>query len=152
MKYKGCLLAVRNIVESRHFYEKVLHQNILMDIGPHVTFEGISLQQGYAELIGIPSDSVCERSHNFQVYFEVEDLDAMYAELKSTPGLQWVHEIREYPWGQRDIRVYDPDKHIVEIAEDMGVVIKRFLAQGLSAQAVAERTMFPTEMVEQYIS
>ncbi|MNF16443.1 hypothetical protein D3C80_2194590 [compost metagenome] len=76
----------------------------------------------------------------------------MYAELKRTPGLLWVHEIREYPWGQRDIRVYDPDKHIVEIAEDIGVVIKRFIEQGMSVEEVSKRTMFPIEVVKQYVS
>ena len=33
----------------------------------------------------------------------------------------------EYPWGQRDFRLYDPDKHIIEIAEDMNTVIRRFI-------------------------
>lgn len=65
-------------------------------------------------------------------------------------GLQWVHEIREYPRGQRDIRVYDPDMHIVEVAEDMGTVIKRFFSQGMTAKEVARRTMYPLEVVEQY--
>lgn len=150
MKYQGCLLAVRDISASKHFYENVLHQSAIMDIGVHVTFEGFSLQQGYAELIGIDADSVKDQSHNFQVYFEVEDLDKVYAELKSIPNLQWLHEIKEYPWGQRDIRIYDPDKHIVEIAEDMNTVIKRFLQQGMSVEEAAERTMFPIEVVKQY--
>ena len=151
MKYQGCLLAVRDISASKHFYENVLHQCAIMDIGVHVTFEGFSLQQGYAELIGIDTDSVKDQSHNFQVYFEVEDLDKVYAELKNISNLQWLHEIKEYPWGQRDIRVYDPDKHIVEIAENMNTVIKRFLQQGMSVEEVAERTMFPIEAVKQYL-
>jgi predicted enzyme related to lactoylglutathione lyase len=150
MKYQGCLLSVNDIAASKHFYENVLHQNIIMDIGVHVTFEGFSLQQGYAELVGLSVDSVKEQSHNFQVYFEVEDLDKAYAEMKSLSSLQWVHEIKEYPWGQRDIRVYDPDNHIVEIAEDMNTVIKRFFNRGMSAEEVAERTMFPLEIVKQY--
>ena len=65
--------------------------------------------------------------------------------------LNWIHEIKEYSWGQRDIRIYDPDKHIVEIAEDIGVVIKRFAAQGMTLEEVAERTMFPIEVVKQYL-
>ena len=141
MKYQGCLLAVRDISVSKNFYEKVLHQNAIMDIGVHVTYEGFSLQQGYAELVGIETESVKERSHNFQVYFEVEDLDKVYAETRDIPDLQWVHEIKEYPWGQRNIRIYDPDLHIVEIAEDMNTVFKRFFSQG---------TMFPLEAVKQY--
>lgn len=152
MKYQGCLLAVKDISASKHFYEKVLHQKVIMDIGVHVTFEDFSLQQGYAELVGIAVDSVKEQSHNFQVYFEVENLDEVFAELKSISNLQWVHEIKEYPWGQRDIRVYDPDKHIVEIAEDMAAVIKRFFNQGMSTEEVATRTMFPIEVIKQYAS
>ena len=91
-----------------------------------------------------------EQSHNFQIYFEVENLDEIFDEMKSISGLQWVHEIKEYPWGQRDIRIYDPDKHIVEIAEDMNTVIKRFFSQGMSSEEVAKRTMFPLEVVKQY--
>lgn len=150
MKYQGCLLAVRDISVSRHFYETVLHQKVMMDIGEHITFEGFSLQQGYARLIGMPADSVKEQSHNFQLYFEVEDLDSVYAGLKRISALQWVHEIKEYPWGQRDIRLYDPDRHIVEIAEEMAAVIRRFFDQGMSAEEVAGRTMFPLEVVKQY--
>lgn len=147
MKYQGCLLAVRDISVSKHFYENVLHQSAIMDIGVHVTYEGFSLQQDYAGLIGIAADRVKYQSHNFQVYFEVEDLDEVYTELKSIPYLQWVHEIKEYPWGQRAIRIYDPDRHIVEIAEDLYIVMKRFLKQGMSVEEVAGRTMCPIEMV-----
>ncbi|MDR1002043.1 MAG: VOC family protein [Oscillospiraceae bacterium] len=151
MKYQGCLLAVRDIAASKHFYEEVLHQKAVMDIGAHVTFEGFSLQQGYAELVGLSGDSVKEQSHSFQVYFEVEDLDEVYSEFKGVSNLRWVHEIKEYPWGQRDIRVYDPDGHIAEIAEDMTTVIRRFLEQGMSEEEVAKRTMFPLDVVKQYI-
>ena len=152
MKYQGCLLAVKDMAVSKNFYEKILHQKILMDIGVHVSFEGFSLQEGYAELIGMPLGKVQEGANNFQVYFEVEDLDKVYEELKGIPDLQWVHELKEYPWGQRDIRLYDPDKHIVEIAEDMGVVIKRFLKEGMSLEEVASRTMYPVEFVKHYMS
>lgn len=149
MKYQGCLLAVKDISVSRNFYEKVLHQNIIMDVGEHITFKGFSLQEGYAGLIGVAADSVAEQSHNFQVYFETEDLDGIYEELKRTDGLQWVHEIKEYPWGQRDIRLYDPDRHIVEIAEDMNTVIRRFSSQGMPPEEIAARTMLPLEIVKQ---
>ena len=151
MKYQGCLLAVKDISASKYFYEKVIHQNVIMDIGEHVSFEGFSLQQGYAEIIGIAPGSVKMQENNFQLYFEVENIEEVYVEMKTISELKWVHEIKEYPWGQRDIRVYDPDMHIVEIAEDMAVVIKRFLGMGMSKEEVAARTMFPLEVVEQYI-
>lgn len=150
MKYQGCLLAVKDIAVSKHFYEEVLHQNAIIDMGVHVTFEGFSLQQGYAEIVGVQADSVKEQSHNFQLYFEVEDLDSVFGEMRNITDLHWVHKIKEYPWGQRDIRVYDPDRHIVEIAEAMNSVIQRFISQGMMVEEVAARTMFPVEIVKQY--
>ena len=150
MKYQGCLLAVKDIAVSKHFYEKVLHQNAIIDMGVHVTFEGFSLQQGYAEIVGVQADSVKEQSHNFQLYFEVEDLASVFGEMRNITDLHWVHKIKEYPWGQRDIRVYDPDRHIVEIAEAMNSVIQRFISQGMTVEEVAARTMFPVEIVKQY--
>ena len=148
MKFQGCLLAVKDMVKSRQFYEEVMKQPVMMDAGKHVGYGGFSLQQGYDKLIGIQADSILQRSHNFQVYFEVEDLDTVYKRLKELPELKWVHEIKEYPWGQRDIRVYDPDMHIVEIAEDMNMVIKRFLDQGMTVEQAAERSMYPIEAVK----
>ena len=49
---------VRDISASKCFLEKVLHQKAIMDIGKHVAFEGISLQQGYAKLVGVAANSV----------------------------------------------------------------------------------------------
>lgn len=148
MKYQGCLLSVKDMEASKRFYQEALGQKILMDIGAHVSFEGFSLQQGYAELIGIPVESVVTKSHNFQLYFEVENLDETFDKLKSMEDLKWVHEIIEYPWGQRDIRIYDPDMHIIEIAESMESVIKRFLSQGMSIEEISERTMYPLDTLK----
>ena len=148
IKYQGCLLSVKDMEASKCFYQEVLGQKIIMDMGVHVSFEGFSLQQGYAELVGIPAESVMTKSHNFQLYFEVENLNEMYDKLKSMEGLQWVHEITEYPWGQRDIRIYDPDMHIVEIAESMESVIKRFLSQGMPVEEISKRTMYPMDVLK----
>ena len=40
--------------------------------------------------------------------------------------------LKEDEWGQRSIRFYDPDKHIIDVGESMKVVIKRFLLSGVS--------------------
>ena len=53
MKYQGCLLAVKDISASKSFYETVLHPNVVIDIGKHVTFESFFLQQEYAKIIGM---------------------------------------------------------------------------------------------------
>ena len=149
MKYQGCLLAVKDMATSKNFYENVLAQKVVMDLGVHVSFEGFSLQQGFDEVIGISANSVKSKEHNFQLYFELDDLDAAFEKMKSIPELEWVHEIKEYAWGQRDFRVYDPDYHIIEIAESMESVVKRFLGQGMSVEEVSKKTMYPLDVLKQ---
>ena len=48
--------------------------NFFERFGAHGTFEGFSLEQGYAEIAGAPVDRVKEQSHDFQVYFRSRTL------------------------------------------------------------------------------
>jgi len=151
MIYGGTLISVSDMERSKIFYEKVMEQTVEMDLGVHVSFEnGLSLQSNYEELVGVKLEAKA-KPNNFQLYFEVEDLDAWEDKLKSLEGIEFLHGIKEYPWGQRVMRFYDYDKYIVEVAESMESVAKRFLSQGLSAEETAERTMFPVEFVEQLL-
>ena len=151
MKYCGTLISVADMAKSKNFYEKVMEQKVLMDLGVHVAFEnGLSLQSNYEELVGVKLAAHAQ-PNNFELYFEVESLDSWEAKLKSTEGIEFIHASKEYPWGQRVIRFYDYDKYIVEVAESMESVAKRFLAQGLSVEETAARTMFPVEFVKQLL-
>ena len=148
MQYQGTLIAVSDMEKAKHFYETVMEQKIMMDLGVHVSFErGLSLQSNYAELVGADLPSKAQ-PNNFQLYFEVEDLDYWQDKISNTEGIEFIHKAKEYPWGQRVIRFYDYDKFIVEVAESMASVAKRFLAKGLSIEETAERTMFPVEFVK----
>ena len=64
-------------------------------------------------------------------------------------GVEFVHPLREQPWGQRVVRIYDPDRHIIEVGEPMSVVVSRLLGQGMSVEQAAERTGMPVEAVQQ---
>ena len=59
----------------------------------------------------------------------------------------YVHKLHEHSWGQRVIRFYDPDGHIIEAAEKLDVVIARFVAQGLSPKETADRMGIPLDFV-----
>ncbi|MTK10109.1 MAG: glyoxalase/bleomycin resistance/dioxygenase family protein [Hungatella sp.] len=147
MQYQGTLIAVSDMEKAKQFYETVMEQKVIMDLGVHVAFGGFSLQSNYAELVGadLPGKT---QPNNFQLYFEVEDLDYWQNKISSTEGIEFIHKAKEYPWGQRVMRFYDYDKFIVEVAESMASVAKRFLAQGLSFEETAERTMYPVEFVK----
>lgn len=148
MKYCGTLISVSDIKKSKEFYENVMEQKIVMDMGTHVSFEnGLSLQSGYEELVGVKLN-VCIRPNNFQLYFEVTDLECWEEKLKSVEEIEFIHESKEYPWGQRGFRFYDFDGYIIEVSESMESVARRYLAQGISVEETAERTMFPVEFVK----
>lgn len=59
-----------------------------------------------------------------------------------------MHDIKEYPWGQRVVRFYDPDQHIIEVGESMENVARKLFKQDLSIEEVAERTQHPLEFVK----
>jgi len=124
-----------------------------MDFGLNVGFkDGFALWQvdhAFQMILGHAPDSV-ERlgRQNYELYFETEDLEGASSHLLEA-GVEFVHPLREQPWGQRVFHVYDPDGHIVELGEPMSAVIARLLGKGMSAEAVAERTAMPLEIVQQ---
>lgn len=151
MKYQGTLISVSDMEKAKHFYETVMEQKVMNDLGVHVAFEsGLSLQSNYEELVGesLPAKA---QPNNFQLYFEVENLDYWLDKISNTEGIEFIHKAKEYPWGQRVMRFYDYDKYIVEVSESMASVVRRFLAEGLSVEETAERTMFPVDFVKSLV-
>ena len=59
----------------------------------------------------------------------------------------YVHPLFEHRWGQRVVRFYDPDKHIIEVGEKLDAVILRFMEDGLSAEETAARMDIPVDFV-----
>ena len=84
--------------------------------------------------------------NNFELYFEEDDFDKFTDKLKEY-DIEYVHPIMEHSWGQRVVRFYDPDKHIIEVGENMKVVCKRFLDSGMTPEQVAKRMDVPMKFV-----
>lgn len=149
MKYEGTLIAVSDLERAKKFYVEVLEQKIALDAGTHIAFEsGVSLQLNYSALVGVDFHEH-RQSNNFQLYFEVEEIDDWNKKLRKIEELEFLHDAKEYPWGQKSLRFYDYDKHIIEVGESMKSVVKRFSSQGLSIEETAKRTMHPIEFVKQ---
>ena len=58
-----------------------------------------------------------------------------------------VHPVVEQPWGQRAIRFYDPDRHMIEVGEDLVQVVGRFRDQGMTPVEIAARMDVPADFV-----
>ena len=151
--YRSCVIFVQDIAVSRRFYEELLGQAVETDFGSSVDLQdGFNLlqidhafQTVYARA---PDTAERLRQGNHELHFETADAKALSDRL-SKAGVEFVHPLREMPWGKRIFRVRDPDGHTVAVGEPMTAVIARLLDEGMSAQAVAERTGMPLEIVKQ---
>jgi len=63
-------------------------------------------------------------------------------------NVEVIHSIMEHPWGQRAFRIRDVDYHIVEIAESMESVVRRFKLQGMSLEEIAEKSMMSIPFIK----
>ena len=148
MKYEGVCIAVKDVNLSKKFYQDLFDLEIFQDYGINVSFGGLSLQQEFDWLTGVPKESILEKAHNMELYFEEDDFDNFIKKLKSFSEIEYVHDVIEHFWGQRAIRFYDPDFHIIEVGENMKLVCKRFLEQGMSIEEVAKKTLFSEKFVQ----
>lgn len=151
MKLKNPLLVVSDIERSVEFYKKVLGLHKIMDFGANVTLTGgLCLQSLESWTEFIDNKNITFESNSFEIYFEEEDFDAFFEKIK-TLDLKYVHPVKEHSWGQRVVRFYDPDMHIIEVGEDIKNVCKRFLAEGMTPEQVAERMDVPPSFVNSCI-
>jgi catechol 2,3-dioxygenase-like lactoylglutathione lyase family enzyme len=149
MKFVCPLLAVSNLEASKKFYQQVLNQTVVLDLGWNVTFSGgFALQLNFPDIIGIDKTTVKAQSHNFELYFEEDDFEGFVEKLKTLPDVQYVHAPKKHAWQQRVVRIYDPDMHIIEVGESMAVIAKRFLDHGLSVEETAKIIQHPVEFVK----
>jgi catechol 2,3-dioxygenase-like lactoylglutathione lyase family enzyme len=151
LKFISPLIVVEDMTRSRQFYEQILEQKVKFDFGVDVAFEGdftIHLKSHFQSLLGDAAKyPITSKAHNGELYFDSDDIESTYQRLQAA-GVEFIEGIREQPWGQRAMRLYDPDGHILEIGEPMDVTVRRFHRQGWSTERIAEKTGMPLEFIE----
>ena len=154
LKYIGPILTVDEIAPSRYFYEQLLGQKVTFDFGVNVSFEGgfaIHLKSHFQSLLGDAAHyPVTSKANNGDLVFEVDEIEPLYQRLEQAE-VEFIHAIQEQPWGQRVMRLYDPDGHMIEIGETMEEVVRRLHSQGLSVESIREKTAMPGEFVAHVI-
>ena len=147
MKYTSTLIAVSDMKKSKQFYHDVMGMKVVADFGANVTLDGgLVMQTMDTWKSFIRTDKVLLPNNAGELYFEEEDLDAFLENLKQF-DICYVHPLFEHRWGQRVVRFYDPDRHIIEVGEKLNTVILRFMEQGLSAEETAIRMDIPLDFV-----
>ena len=148
-KYNGSVFFVDNVEKSKRFYTDILGQKIEMDFGRCVGFiGGFSIwKRSYAlKMMDLKEEDTSTNKNDAELYFEIEDLDTLFAKLKRE-RIKFVHDIIKQPWEQRCFRIYDPDNHIIEFAEPMTIVIERLYDEGLTHNQIVKKSLMPIEIV-----
>lgn len=140
MKHICMLISVSDIDAARKFYEELFGLEVFQNYGKNIAFTcGLALQQDFDWLVNIPKEKVLKKSNNAEVVFEEQDFDGFLNKLKEYPEIEYLGEVIEHSWGQRVIRFYDLDEHLIEVGEDMQMVVKRFLASGMTMEEVSAK-------------
>ena len=119
MKLKNILFVVNDIEKSKKFYQELFGLRVITDFGENVILtEGLVLQQKNVWQDGIKKE-VAFGGHDAELYFEESDMDGFISKLKNTDlDIEFVGDkIPDHPWGGRVVRIYDPDRHVIEIGE-----------------------------------
>ena len=147
MELKNPMLVVTDMDKTVAFYKNVLGLQVVMDFGANkVLTGGLALQtlDTYREFIG--TDDISFGGNHFEIYFEEDEFDKFADNLRNC-NVQYVHPVKEHAWGQRVVRFYDPDRHIIEVGENMKTVCKRFIDSGMTPEQTADRMDVPIEYV-----
>ena len=148
MKYQSTLLAVTNMERSKAFYCDLLGREVVADFDANVTLSGgITLQTMDTWKEFLNTQKVALPNNAGELYFVTEDMDAFLPHLERWQ-VQYVHRLKEHSWGQRVVRFYDPDGHIIQVGEELEQVAKRFLSQGMTLEQVAQRMDVPMSFLQ----
>ena len=152
IRYISAVLFVKDMAISRQFYEGIFGQKVDTDFGKNVGYtSGLALWEA-----GVAHQIIYDREYtgsaplgqqNFEIYFESDDIEAAWQELQAA-GVTVIQPLYEQPWGQRTLRIADPDGHIVDVGEPMPLAIKRLAAQGLDHAAINAKTMMSIPVIK----
>ena len=151
MKIKTFMLVVKDLEKSKAFYWEVLGLRTLSDLGIHAVLTGGLALQTEESWKGFTAKEVSYQANDIEVYFEEDDFDGFIKKLNSIKSIEYIHPLMEHAWGQRVVRFYDPDYHIIEVGENMKAVCKRYLDNGMTVEEIAEKMGVPLKAVRAYI-
>ena len=151
MKFSSPLIVVSDMENSKRFYYEALGLEVNVDFGANVTLTGgIALQtkDTWLTFIHKKESEIVFGGNVAELYFEEDDFDGFILKINDIADINYVHPIVEHSWGQRVVRFYDPDKHIIEVGENIIMVVRRFLNSSLSIEETSIRMDVPVDYVK----
>jgi catechol 2,3-dioxygenase-like lactoylglutathione lyase family enzyme len=120
MRFEGLTLTVEDVQRSIDYYSGKLGLNVAWNSVPAFamlrmgagTIGLLALAEAKKEGVDVSSPAQKAAVH---VEFTTDDLDSLYAELKSK-GVEFAQPPHDEPW-ERAMTAYDPDGYAVEFAQ-----------------------------------
>lgn len=154
MQFSSILIAVKDMKKSKKFYYDILGLDVTADFGANVILDGgIFLQtaETWKNFIGKNEDEIVFENNACELYFEEDDIEAFIKKLSSIENIKYIHPLMEHSWGQRAVRFYDLDGHIIEVGESLKAVLRRFIDSGLSVEQTSVRMDVSAEYIKSLI-
>lgn len=116
MKLKNFLIVVNDIEKSKRYYHELFGMDVIADgEGNVILTDGLVLQEkkvwsDYLEKEVMPNNNAVE------LYFEETDIETFAKKLETLyPSTEYVTTLTTLEWGQKVLRFYDPDGHLIEV-------------------------------------
>jgi catechol 2,3-dioxygenase-like lactoylglutathione lyase family enzyme len=145
------------VMHKTHNGEVSVHEGPAALAPPRASLDGAPLPSSASPCghrgpcsVSIDGELICRERLHGELYFETESIETVFQRVQQA-GVKFVHVLREQPWGQRVMRLYDPDGHVIEVGEPMEAVVWRFHKQGLAIDGIVTKCSMPQEFVEHVI-
>ncbi len=116
MRLKNVLIVVNDMEKSIAFYKDLFGLEVILDNDGNVIMtEGLVLQDRtiWEKFTG---REVIPMNHSSELYFEERNLEDFAKKLENYhEPIRYVNKFMEHSWGQKVIRLYDPDGNMIEV-------------------------------------
>ncbi len=150
----GFVLFTNNVIKSKDFYQNILGQEVVLEIGEiNISFKGgLALwDKKYAQNNIFGKLKPESKSDDIEIYLETSNIEEAFERIEKS-GVKIIHPVIIQPWQQRVFRINDPDGFIVEVGENMDDVIMRLNKEGLSSEEISTKTFMPVEFIKAAIN
>jgi catechol 2,3-dioxygenase-like lactoylglutathione lyase family enzyme len=117
----------KDIEASKKFYTQVLKREIELDIGINVAWRVAQSAAGRPRPHhpGAPGERCSSTaSPAASSCISRPDIENLWADVLAS-GAELLHPLHEEPACAAHVRFFDPDRHLIEVGEDMTVVMRR---------------------------
>lgn len=144
------VIFVADIAKSVQFYTSVMGLQVCNDMGKNIELSnGITLWESTPNHFIPTRLNIPTPTNRFELYFETPNIESEYNRIKEL-GVEFFHHLHPEPWGQLTFRIYDPDKHLIEVGESMKLTIKTMFDSGMSIDEISKKTGFSQDEINKY--